>query len=357
MNITRFIQIVPALVEGDAISDYARLVRKIYAPRFRESLIFSTRQVGRPAQGERSLAALDRPGRDALVLYHHSTGDEAAEVFLRLRGCKRAVFYHNITPPELLEAVPDMAARSHRGILQLDRLAGEIGEWLAASDFSAGDLRRRGGARVQVVPYGISREKENMLAAGAAGRGATVPPVVLFVGRLVPHKAVDDVIRVFATLLRATGGLGRLVLVGSDAEAVPYAAGLRNLAASLAGDRVHFAGALTGQPLAHAFANAGVYLSMSRHEGVGLPLCEAMFAEVPVVAADHGAVRETVGSGGLVIAEADVALFAEAVQAMLFDSALRAQIVCGQRSRRAIFTQEALSTRLLDALDAILSGE
>lgn len=353
MKISRFIQLVPSLVEGDAISDYARLVRKICAGRFREAIILAARRTGRPGPHEYPISDLGAPGPESLILYHHSTGDETAEAFLSLRGCLRAVYYHNITPPDLLLEAPDMAARSHRGLLQLDRLTADVGAWLAASEFSAQDLRCRGARQVQVVPYGISQDRARLLAAAAVRRGSAVPQNILFVGRIVPHKAVDDVVRVFALVQQATGGKCRLTIVGGAGEASNYSARVQAYAKSVAGDFVDFLGLQTGQDLADAFARAGVYLSMSRHEGFGLPLCEAMFAGVPVVAADHGAVRETVGDGGLVIADADLAVVAEATQAMIFDPVLRGKILKAQQLRQTMFTEEALAARLNAALDSI----
>jgi glycosyltransferase involved in cell wall biosynthesis len=194
------------------------------------------------------------------------------------------------------------------------------------------------------------------LGAAAIRRGAAVPENILFVGRLVPHKAVDEVIRVFALVQRATGGKCRLTIVGAGGEAENYSARVRAYATSVARDSVDFLGVRHGQSLADAFERAGVYLSMSRHEGFGLPLCEAMFAGVPVVAADHGATRETVGDGGLVIADADLAVVAEATQAMLYDPALRGKILEAQKLRKTFFTEDALAKRLQEALDFVLAA-
>ena len=57
--------------------------------------------------------------------------------------------------------------------------------------------------------------------------------------------------------------------------------------------------------LAAHFAAADVYLSLSAHEGFGVPLVEAMVAGVPVVTRGAGAVAETVADAALVLAAAD----------------------------------------------------
>ena len=61
-------------------------------------------------------------------------------------------------------------------------------------------------------------------------------------------------------------------------------------------------GEVSDAALAAYFAAADVYLSLSVHEGFGVPLVEAMAAGVPVVARGVGAVAETVGDAALLLA-------------------------------------------------------
>ena len=76
--------------------------------------------------------------------------------------------------------------------------------------------------------------------------------------------------------------------------------------------------------LAAHFEAADVYLSLSAHEGFGVPLVEAMAAGVPVVARGAGAVAETVGDAALVLAAADPSYVAAALHRACTDELLRA---------------------------------
>jgi rhamnosyl/mannosyltransferase len=125
-----------------------------------------------------------------------------------------------------------------------------------------------------VVPFGL--DPQPYAAAGAAVRPPSAEPTVLFVGRLVPYKGVD-------VLLRALPGLAvRAVIVGDG----PCRASLEALAAELGvADRVTFAGQVTDEARLDAYRTADVFVlpSVSPQEAFGMVQIEAMLSGVPVV--------------------------------------------------------------------------
>lgn len=119
---------------------------------------------------------------------------------------------------------------------------------------------------------------------------------VLFVGRLVPEKAVDLLIRAY----RDVPGDRPLVIAGDSSFTDAYVARLR---AEAAGDpRVTFCGYVFGDTLAELYSNAAVFVQPSRLEGLPLTLLEASSHGVPVVASDIPPHREILGpvTSGLV---------------------------------------------------------
>lgn len=103
--------------------------------------------------------------------------------------------------------------------------------------------------------------------------------VVLFVGRLVPEKRPDRLVRAFAHVATEHAD-ARLVLVGDG----PERAALERLVASLGlWDRVVFTGRLEGAPLLAWFAIASVFALCSEFEPYGAVVNEALLAGVPVV--------------------------------------------------------------------------
>jgi phosphatidylinositol alpha-1,6-mannosyltransferase len=163
-------------------------------------------------------------------------------------------------------------------------------------------------------------------------------PVVLTVARLVPHKGQDVGIRAIARLAAERPAL-RYVLVGEGHDE----ARLRELARSLGvAGRVVFAGALSDEDVAEAYATATVYLGASRVddtvnvEGFGISFVEAGASGVPSVAGDSGGVSSAVRDGetGLLVPPADVERVSDALARLLDDDALRHRM--GAAARRAV---------------------
>jgi glycosyltransferase involved in cell wall biosynthesis len=71
------------------------------------------------------------------------------------------------------------------------------------------------------------------------------------------------------------------------------------------------------------YRNSQAFLLMSEHEGFGVPILEAQYHNLPMVALDRAAVRETLGSDQLVFSDPDPAVFAAALHRLKFDAELR----------------------------------
>jgi glycosyltransferase involved in cell wall biosynthesis len=115
---------------------------------------------------------------------------------------------------------------------------------------------------------------------------------VLFVGRLVPEKAPDLLLRAF----RRVPGDVRLVLAGGSSFTDRYIESLGALAAE--DKRVLLPGYVYGDTLAELYANAGAFVLPSLVEGLPLTLLEAASYGAPVVASRIGPHVEIVGDDG-----------------------------------------------------------
>lgn len=160
---------------------------------------------------------------------------------------------------------------------------------------------------------------------GAASRG----PVILAVGRLVPQKAFDILLRAFA------GGAGDLA--GWSVEILgegPLREELERLAEELGvRQRVAFHG-YVDDPHAH-YARAGIFALPSRYEGMPNALLEAMATGLPVVVSDAspGPLEEvTDGEHGIVVPADDVAALTAALAKLAGDAGLRRAL--GEAGRR-----------------------
>jgi lipopolysaccharide/colanic/teichoic acid biosynthesis glycosyltransferase/glycosyltransferase involved in cell wall biosynthesis len=189
-----------------------------------------------------------------------------------------------------------------------------------------------------VVPYGLCPAPYTTGAAAAA-RPVGEPTTLLFVGRLVPYKGVD-------VLLRALQGLAaRAVIVGDG----PCRASLESLAADLGvADRVTFAGQVPDDTRLEWYRAADVFVlpSVSRQEAFGMVQVEAMLSGLPVVSTALPTGVPWVnqhGETGLVVPPGDPDALRAALASLAASSELRRRLGAQARTRAlATFTAERM---------------
>ena len=169
-----------------------------------------------------------------------------------------------------------------------------------------------------------SRDAGRLRAKWAIGEA----PLLLTVARLIPHKGQDVVLRALAALKPEFPTL-RYMMIGVG----PDESRLRKLAEDLnVADRVIFAGAVSDDEVAEAYATSTVYVGLSRTdksidaEGFGISFVEASASGVPIIAGDSGGVRSAVRDreSGVIVPPQDVNAVVEALRAYLSNPAKRA---------------------------------
>jgi glycosyltransferase involved in cell wall biosynthesis len=175
------------------------------------------------------------------------------------------------------------------------------------------------------------------------------------VGRPVPNKRQDDVIRVFAHYRQRFAPTARLILVGGSDEANDYVEDLRQLVRRLDIRRhVTFTGLVDDRQLVAYYRVAQVFVSMSEHEGFGVPLLEAMYFDLPVIAYAAAAVPYTLGQAGILVHEKNFSTIAELVHRIISDEPYRAQILAAQRRRLKDLAPQKVKAMLRLYLDTLL---
>ncbi|GAB4332627.1 MAG: hypothetical protein Kow0089_00620 [Desulfobulbaceae bacterium] len=341
-------QLLPGFAYGDAISNQTIIIRDLLRDKgYRSEIFTETIDPTMTAEGRvfREGKGI-RPG-DGLI-YHHSIGAGLTGFVIAHPGPK-GLIYHNVTPPELVrEADPVLADKLQQGLDDLPRLAPHFPVCAGDSRFNADDLERNGFRSPSVLPICVAPEKWNIPAEpNMMNRLQDGRDNILFVGRLVPNKCQHHLIEVFA-VYRAMYGNARLILVGGFIEEETYYQGLMEQVRSmgLEGD-VLFTGKVPDSILHACYRCADLYWSMSEHEGFGVPLIEAMWFEVPVLALGSAAVPETLGEGGILFTSRDdMRKLAACAHLMIHDRTLRARIIAGQRRRREAFLPEAIEPEL-----------
>jgi glycosyltransferase involved in cell wall biosynthesis len=297
---------------------------------------------------------LDRSGKRLIgegnIVLRYAIGSDTAELALK-RPDRVALCYHNITPGQYLRdfnpAIADLCDRGREAIKAFARPAALI----ADSSFNAFDLREAGLGEATVVPLLLDVPRTPPQRPDPNDQ-----PTVLSVGRIVPNKRLEDVIKVFALYQRHRAPGARLVLVGSSGGFENYRRALERLVDNIGAERVVFTGPISRRARDAWYEQADVYLSMSVHEGFCAPLVEAMAYGAPVVARRAGAVPETLGDAGLAIDGDDLPLFAEAVHEVVSSARIRAALGDAAAQRLEELTPEAVAQRIREALAPIVDG-
>ena len=176
-----------------------------------------------------------------------------------------------------------------------------IAEWLSARVPDATivvsrDLQRHyaeaHGRQAVYIPNGVDPPAAEGADEIGPRWGLEPDSYVLFVGRLVPEKAPDLLIRAF----RRVPGELRLVVAGGSSFTDDYVKELGRRAAN--DPRVVLAGYVYGDSLRELYANAAAFVLPSSLEGLPLTLLEAAAHGTPIVASDIPPHLEIVGADG-----------------------------------------------------------
>jgi glycosyltransferase involved in cell wall biosynthesis len=353
-------QVVVSASPGDAVTNAALEIRSLLR-RIGPSEIFA-RYLDPSLAGEvlpLTDYAARSPAGSAVLVYHASIGEPAVLSFLQERPERLVVLYHNITPPEYFAPHdPDFARLLAAGRVELLALRDRAELALGVSPYNARELEAMGFPRVGVSPLVVdldpllSVEPDAFLAADLAERADG--PLVLFVGQLLPHKRPDLLLQAYYVLVSYLMPEAYLMVVG-PARLEPYRQALQRLVRQLNLDRAHIPGQVTTAELAALYRGATLFVTLSEHEGVCVPLLEAMAFDVPVMARAYAAIPETLDGAGLLLPpEDDPLLLAEAMARLLEDGHLRAQLVSAGGRRLADFDPEAARATFLEHLAGVL---
>lgn len=333
-------QWVPAAHRGDAIGDSARRVRNLLRSMGHASDLFALtidedmRDEARPFS--------DRAAHSAdVTIFHFALPSPMTEAFASLRSAK-VLQYHNITPARFFAPYdPGLFRLATIGRRELQSLAGRVDLALGDSEYNRRELENLGFGNSGVFPIAVDIDRitqaghvpvlDRMLDDGLTN--------FLFVGRMVPNKRIEDIIRLAEHYKRYVDAYYRFIFVGRVDGVPSYYHQLRELLRRLdwPPDRFLFTGPVPDTELAAYYRASSVYISMSEHEGFCVPLVEAMAADLPILAYSCTAIPDTLGGAGVSFSPKDFEYAAELLGVLAFDDEVRSCVIEGQRRRLAHF--------------------
>ena len=202
---------------------------------------------------------------------------------------------------------------------------------IAISEATRRDLERFYGTdprKIDVVYHGVDPRFQPLdpaVVAETLDRYGLAQPFLLFVSTVQPRKNVARLIEAFAVAReRVADPKPALVLAGKRGWLTEQ---IERRAAELGiADAVRFVGYVADADLPALLNGALAYVAPSLYEGFGMTVLEAQACGTPVMASNSSSLPEVVGDAGLLVDPHDTAAMADALQRLLSEPALRADL-------------------------------
>lgn len=265
-----------------------------------------------------------------------------------LRGGRILVTVHDLAHL----ALPEYISAPHRRLYArvLFRRVHAASARIFDSHFTAGEYTRL---------VGPVRPGDEVIYPGVAESWFTVEkaspphprPYLLFVGNVKPHKNLRGLLEAYRAI--ADEIARDLVIVGRREGFIHGDAAVVRQAEAL-GDRVTFTGWVDDARLEQYVAHADALVFPSRYEGFGLPPLEAMACGCPVVASARASIPEVCGDAAVYFNPDDPAHIAQAIQRLLGDAVLRAEMIERGRERARQFTWDRCAAQTSEVISRLL---
>jgi glycosyltransferase involved in cell wall biosynthesis len=349
-------QVLATLGYGDAIGhEVLGIQRVLRSAGFKSEIFVQT--------ADRRLEDLTRDYRDLLevsdpsniLIHHFSLGSRASRIAYAVPD-RQILIYHNITPPQFfIDVHEQLAEQCFKGRRELGIYPARVDLALGDSEFNRQELEAFGFSPTGVLPVvpdfsHLDGEPNDLIARDFDDEWTNI----LFVGRIIPNKRIEDVIKYFHAYQHNFNPRSRLLFVGSYWGYEKYLAMLHELVATLGTSNVHFTGHVTDAELTAYYEISDLFLCASAHEGFCVPIVEAFYKQVPVVAYAASAVPATMDGAGVLYTTQEPMEVAALIDAVLSDMAVNDAIVQKQDEALARLQAKDFDGTLLRFVDQVM---
>lgn len=353
----RIIQMVPTLNYGDAVGNDILAIRDLINTWGYETEIWALNIDPRLEKEADTFPANPSLYDEDVLIYHGAISSPLNAQFPSMKG-RKVLIYHNITPPHFFHGFDNGAESSCKlGLEEMQAMAAshQIDYCLAVSEFNKKDLLRLGfTCPIDVCPILIPFEDYDAAPDSEWIRMLDDEKVnLLFVGRGSPNKKQEDVVSAFYAYHMCFNPQSRLILAGSWMES--YRASIEayikriGLKIGLDGDVV-ITGHVSFSAILSCYHVADVFLCMSEHEGFCVPLAEAMYFQIPIVAYASSAIPETLNQSGVLLNKKSSLETAYSVHRLIENIEYTQRIIQSQNRRLADFSRESVVETLNQTL-------
>ncbi|MSS10798.1 glycosyltransferase family 4 protein [Clostridium sp. WB02_MRS01] len=354
----RIIQLLSNLSYGDAVSNDAIALNDLFKKCGYETGIYAS-SISDKFHSNFARDVVDLTvKKDDILMYHFCIGHKLNYSVGKYQ-CKKVMVYHNVTPPEFFQGINrDWEHSCNEGIKAARFLADKVDYCLADSEYNKNDLIKMGyKCPIDVLPIIIpfsdyEKEKDKTIVEKYKDGCKNI----VFVGRIAPNKKQSDIVEAFFYYKKYYNSDARLFLVGNYKGMERYYHQLKNYIARLGVKDIYFTGHIKFSEILAYYEIADLFVCMSEHEGFCVPLVEAMYFNVPIIAYDSSAIAETLGGSGVLLKEKVPLEIAGMMNRILSDDKLKNEIVQEQNQRFEGFHLDILEEKAKRYIEKILKS-
>jgi D-inositol-3-phosphate glycosyltransferase len=220
--------------------------------------------------------------------------------------------------------------------------------------------------KITIIPCGFSPKEFYPMDSIAARQQLHLKndeKILLQLGRIVPRKGIDNVIKAVGRMRNKVRSL-RLLVVGGDADTpdpvlTPEFARLQKIAAEEnVQSMVTFTGRRNRDVLRYYYAAADVFITTPWYEPFGITPLEAMACGIPVIGANVGGIKYSVvdGKTGFLVPPNDPLALAEKIEQLVTDNKLLASMKANAIKRvNKLFTWAKIATSVNKLYDSLIA--
>ena len=344
----RIIQIIDGYRNGDGVGNVVTVFDKYFRNKGYDTKIVN-----------RQLLASDLEmevfGEEDIVFYHLAF---LYDPLVDRLPCKKVLVFHNITEPRLLVGFDEEARiKCSAGRCDFRKTAAVFDYAIAFSDYSVKNLLEVDWteSRVFKLPIGIDTDSfavipDEQVINKYRKKGTNV----LFTGRVYPNKKQENVIASFARYRKEYDSEAQLFLVGSLPKGNYYPSLVKYAERLGVADSVILTGHVTYEEYMAYYRIADIFLCMSEHEGFCIPLVEAMYFHVPIIAYNATAVPDTLGGCGILVNEKNPDVVAKEMYKVISDKNYREHILNDQDNRYDRISSQNLDSKYGSVFNKII---
>lgn len=343
-------QFTPNVVLGDGVSGSVLYIQKLLQELGFVSKIYVAARF-LDLNLKQDISHIEQYEEDAhnVLVYHHSIGHSKHQEIMEFAD-KKILLYHNITPPYFFKNYPRLQSLCIQGREQLAASSAYFIGSIGDSEYNTNELRHYNykNPTTLVLLLDLEKEKKQFLNDSLIQKYHAVYNII-FVGRIVSNKAQHQLLDL-AFALKNKGVTNFKIHIIGGASDPHYYEYLQNYRKELDLEaEVHITGKVSDAVLAAYYTLADLYLSLSNHEGFGIPLVEAMRYDVPVLSYEVGGIGTALPAICLLQRKAPSYLVQRILE-LQNDPFLRYKMVKAQQQKLATFSHEKVRQAFFEYL-------